>query len=467
MSSRKAGSDGRGSAVTRKLNDMRHEAVRRQRNTQRAHNSATGSRAPFTSSYTFNDHSLPIGPDDDVIQRAARAAPRTRKPRALGMNELYAQLSNPSDRYKALAFSWAQTPLSIPYNWSRAAPNGVVPSLVDITIRSLFESPADLCSTIEFLPSHLRLRCSRYAALNCPEAFWEGWKVDCDDQTDAKGVGGSTDNPGRTFLDATAGMEGEMIYIGNGKSAGPVRKYLDAVAVGSEQQGTEVNSSWEESSSSMQSHNNLLQTPSIPLTSLHLTNIPSSSLNLLIPIIPPTLTTLSLISLTVLQTPTSFRAPREYWLKALSRRAPWLRTLDLSFNYRIGVDILDQLNNIDWIATWRDLSVIGLRHVALNTNVTIDAPPVPKAERLARSRDPFDALWVDQSLGDVEEGESDDPSYEGGLEVLDLPEVRAGREVMAATGSLEGNLDDGIRSLGIKLQKARAGVGVVPIRIAF
>ncbi|KAG8881321.1 hypothetical protein FRB97_009663 [Tulasnella sp. 331] len=475
--SRKAEQGGRESAVTRKLNDMRHEAVRRQRNAQHGRNLATGSRG-YSTSFTFNDHSLPIG-SDEVVLGAPRAAPRVRKPRALGYatppswlqrdmtirlnlgshsnstrasSELYDQLSRPSDRYKALTFGWAHSLSSqLPYNWAKTRSN-IVPSLVDITIRSLFESPTDLCATLSFLPSHLRQRCSRYAALHCPEAYWEGWKVD--HYQEGRGLEEGFAKHTTTFLEAVAGMEGEMIYVGNGRSAGPAKKYLESIATRLEQQrGIEVDS-WEESFSSTSHLHASLTSPATPLTSLHLIDISSSSLNQLIPIIPPTLITLSLISLAILQTPTSFRAPREYWLKALSRRAPWLRTLDLSFNHRIGVDILDQLLGIDWNITWCDLMVLGLRHVAIHkddASLTVLDAAMLEVERLARSGDRFGAVWNDQTTGGVDTLHGSNGSS-GSADLLeDETTVQQKTEAAAHSDSLANALDHSIRTVWLKI----------------
>lgn len=358
-------------------------------------------------------------------------------------------LASSGDRFKALSLSWSSKRNSgaLPHDWTKQK----VPTLVEVSIRALFNSPDDLCALLAYMPRHLQLRCSRYAALKCPEAFMEGWR--CNTLGDFEGTRTST------FFETVAGVEGETIYVGNGKTSVPIRRYLESIGATSTEPNNDVES-WEEV---VPTPARLFEPISIPLTTLILAHIPLSSLSQLITLIPSTLTTLAFLSLVPSQPPSTYRAPREYWLKALSRKAPWLHIIDLSFNRHIGTDILDQLNGIDWSIAWKDLVVLGLRLVG----ITSESQPISKVERGTRSRNAFGALWYEPSDG-IPTGSGLVEEVQGDVRDPDADTCRlADEDPLSVATSMDDGFADGLRTLRAKIDSARVLYGSPSVRIAY
>jgi len=250
----------------------------------------------------------------------------------------------PIERHQAFAFGWSteEAPHPVPLN---PLVGPAIPSLLDVSLQALFTSPESLAAAVVFLPPHLRCRASRYAAIHFPQAFYGGLEVEAYDDTDD-----AAPHDPITFVEVVSGSE--LNYVGDGRSGTQVRRLLEAYDESMKsKEGTEY---WDESPPVPDGPSS-----SLPLTMIHLMGIPVALVMKIIPLLPPTLSRLSLLSLTVNAPTLSTNPPENRILSKLSKQLPSLELLDLSFNSWLIP--IDQVKHVEWSTAWQHLTTFGVR----------------------------------------------------------------------------------------------------------
>ncbi|KAG8946812.1 hypothetical protein FRC00_009401 [Tulasnella sp. 408] len=163
-----------------------------------------------------------------------------------------------------------------------------------------------------------------------------------------------------TFFELVAGAGGELNYVGDGRSGRPVRRYLeaydDAVKAG------ETADSWDDSPPELPPGlPNAIQPSLNPLLHLHLADIPVSTFLAVLPLLPPTLVRLSIISLPhtkdrIIET---VQTDIARCLRKLSKQLPLLELLDVSYN--AWFRLLEQVQTVEWSTVWSALQTFIAR----------------------------------------------------------------------------------------------------------
>ncbi|KAG8902857.1 hypothetical protein FRB99_004019 [Tulasnella sp. 403] len=383
------------SRVNEKLNALRLEQVRRNRN---AAGSAT---VPVVFEYTFNDPSLPTDPDLSNVSldgsSSHRALPTSRRTRPSGhiaprswtgpgfsaRNIRAATTSGASriakvqkntalsssmhgfmERYYALYQGWTHHN-SVPLPPAPLADAKLLaPSLVDASIAVLLTIPDLLIEALPLLPIHLRARIARTALVRYPEIYYNiESAVDSQESSD-------TDDLDASFFAGVAGAELELNYFGNGQSALVVRRFLESYL---DKMGKQRDlESWEDVPPTGQ----LTTDPFMPLASLHLVNIPLTSLINMLPLLPNTVVTLSLMSLTLpmIAGSKTTQANQGFLLRKLAQRLPLLCCLNIPHN--AWMDIREQVKHVDWGRSWHHLKCICI-YGTLKTDATFGRSTQP------------------------------------------------------------------------------------------
>ncbi|KAG8984500.1 hypothetical protein FRB90_005296, partial [Tulasnella sp. 427] len=263
-------------------------------------------------------------------------------------------------RWQTFAAGWSEDSFPLPPHPSISER---VPCLFDVAVQTLFSDPEWFCRSVAFLPPYLLCRISRYACVYRPQVFYDQVLVDSyveepdgppDLNSDSDSGEEGTSIP---FFELVAGAGGELNYVGDGKSGRPVRRYLEAY--GDAVKAGEAADSWDDTPPELLTRGlpNAIQPSLNPLLHLHIADVPVSTFLNLVPLLPPTLVRLSIVSLVQTKDPMQVDAAR--CLRKISRQLPLLELLDVSYNPWLR--LLEQLRSIDWTTVWAALRTLIVR----------------------------------------------------------------------------------------------------------
>lgn len=413
------------SSVNQKLNNLRTREIRRARNVARR------GQIPEVARFTFNDPSLPasvIAPassSSTSLLPTPRAAPRARvRTRAFGLvappswenhlnntpnaAERRAQLEQTEgrelgsldwdnvrdmtlkSRWETLAVGWSAESCPLPPCPGVTPEQGSqVPSLFDVAVQILFADPEWFCASVAFLPPHILGRISRYACVYQPQVFYKHLVVDAYPEDPEEPDPGQNHRT-MTFFELVSGTEGELNYIGDGRSGKSVRRYLEAYdeAV----KAMEAADSWDSPPELPPGLPNAIQPSLNPLLHLHLADFPVSTFLGVLPLLPPTLVRLSIVSLSQPKDRIvdNLQVDIAKCLRKLSKQLPLLELLDVSYNswFRLA----EQVQTVEWSTTW----------LALQTFIVRGVLPVEETQQTRASPDGsgFGVVFVEEADAD-------------------------------------------------------------------